>query len=49
MHRSREHRYSITAVAATSNVCGTERPRALAVLRLIIGYSAGDFTLVRSI
>ena len=33
--RARRNAYSITSSAATSSVCGTERPSALAVLRLI--------------
>src|SRR5205823_7084338 len=32
--RARRNAYSITSSAATSSVCGTERPSALAVLRL---------------
>ena len=35
MHRSNQHRYSITSVALISSVCGTMRPSAFAVLRLI--------------
>ena len=46
LHRSKIARYSITSSAATSNVCGTARPRVLAVLRLMtnsnfVGCSTG--------
>ena len=35
MHRSEQHLYSIASLARASNVCGTQRPSALAVVRLI--------------
>src|SRR5262249_38830825 len=35
MHRSKQHLHSITSSARVSNVGGTSRPSALAVLRLI--------------
>jgi hypothetical protein len=35
MHRSKQHLYSIASLARASNVCGTQRPSALAVVRLI--------------
>jgi hypothetical protein len=34
-HRSKQHRYSIASLVRASNVCGTLRPSALAVVRLI--------------
>lgn len=34
-HHSQQHRYSIASLARASNVCGTLRPSALAVVRLI--------------
>jgi hypothetical protein len=46
MHRSKQHRYSITSSARASSDGGTSRPSALAVLRLItssnlVGCSTG--------
>jgi hypothetical protein len=35
MHRSKQHRYSITSSARARIDCGTESPSAFAVLRLI--------------
>src|SRR5450432_1987420 len=47
MHRSKQHRYSITSSARTSNEGGTVRPSALAVFILItssnlVGCSTAD-------
>jgi hypothetical protein len=40
MHRSKKQLYSITSSVRASSVAGTERPSALAVLRLKINMSA---------
>jgi hypothetical protein len=45
MHRSKQHRYSITSSARASTEAGRSKPSALAVLRLItISYLFGAWS-----
>jgi len=46
MQCSNLQRYSITSFAATSSVCGTVMPSALAVLRLITSRAGGALLMV---
>jgi hypothetical protein len=48
MHRSKRHRHSITSSASASSLSGMSRPRALAVLRLIINSNLVGCTTGRS-
>src|SRR5450759_3051023 len=43
MHRSKQHLYSITSSAATSNAVGTVRPIAFAALRLMTSLNRVGF------